>query len=214
MQVRNLGGGGACKWRPPNPLDSRFRGNDGAKIGSNSAIIASLRPLRLRAFASNSLCQHALAIRNQAPRPADGSLLPWEKARMRVSRAPSPRRAAIKPAIRNQAPRPADVSLLPSREKARMRVSRAPSPRRRQSSPPPKTKRRAQPPDPFSLSTPSFPRKRESRRSQPSPPPETKRRAQPADPFSLHGLTGVGLRPWERGRPARRAALTRGAPSS
>ena len=46
--------------RRPNPLDSRFRGNDGVKIGSNSAIIASLRPLRLRAFASNSLCQHAL----------------------------------------------------------------------------------------------------------------------------------------------------------
>ena len=36
-----------------NPLDSRFRGNDGVKIGNNSAIIASLRPLRLRAFASN-----------------------------------------------------------------------------------------------------------------------------------------------------------------
>ena len=45
---------------PPDTLDSRFRGNDGAKIGNYSAIIASLRPLRLRAFASNSLCQHAL----------------------------------------------------------------------------------------------------------------------------------------------------------
>ena len=44
----------------PNPLDSRFRGNDGVKIGNNSAIIASLRPLCLRAFALNSLCQHAL----------------------------------------------------------------------------------------------------------------------------------------------------------
>ena len=42
-----------------NHLDSRFRGNDGAIIGNNSAIIASLRPLRLCAFASNSLCQHA-----------------------------------------------------------------------------------------------------------------------------------------------------------
>ena len=42
----------------PNPLDSRFRGNDGVRIGSNSAIIASLR---LRAFALNFLCQHALA---------------------------------------------------------------------------------------------------------------------------------------------------------
>ena len=40
--------------------DSRFRGNDGAKIGNNSAIIASLRPLRLRAIASNSLCRHDL----------------------------------------------------------------------------------------------------------------------------------------------------------
>ena len=35
----------------PNPLDSRLRWNDGVKIGSNSAISASLRPLRLRAFA-------------------------------------------------------------------------------------------------------------------------------------------------------------------
>ena len=40
--------------------DSSFRGNDGAKIGNNSVIIASLRPLRLRAIASNSLCRHAL----------------------------------------------------------------------------------------------------------------------------------------------------------
>ena len=30
-----------------NPLDSRFRGNDGVKIGNYSAIIASLRPSRL-----------------------------------------------------------------------------------------------------------------------------------------------------------------------
>ena len=66
MQVRNLGGWGA-QTASPNPLDSRFRGNDGVesgndgvKIENNSAIIASLRPLRLRAFASNSLCQHAL----------------------------------------------------------------------------------------------------------------------------------------------------------
>ena len=27
------------------------------------------------------------------------------------------------------------------------------------------------------------------------------------------GVTGVGFRPWERGRPARKAALARGAPS-
>ena len=45
------------------PLDSRFRGNDGVEIGNNSAIIESLRPLRLRAFASNSLYQHALGTR-------------------------------------------------------------------------------------------------------------------------------------------------------
>ena len=42
----------------PNPLDSRFRGNDGVKIGTNSATTASLR---LRAFALNSLRQHTLA---------------------------------------------------------------------------------------------------------------------------------------------------------
>ena len=60
MQVRNLG----CVWRVnavSNPRHSRFRGNDGVKIGNNNAIIASLRPLRLRAIASNFLCQHALA---------------------------------------------------------------------------------------------------------------------------------------------------------
>ena len=52
-----------------NPLDSRFRGNDGVKIGNIGAVIgnigvviASLRPSRLRAIASNSLCQHALAV--------------------------------------------------------------------------------------------------------------------------------------------------------
>ena len=38
-------------------LYSRFRGNDGGEIGNNGAIIASLR---LRAFASNFLCQHVL----------------------------------------------------------------------------------------------------------------------------------------------------------
>ena len=54
------GGMWGAQMASPNPLDSRFRGNDGVEIGSNSAIIASLRPLRLRAFASNSLCQHAL----------------------------------------------------------------------------------------------------------------------------------------------------------
>ena len=42
----------------PNPLDSRFRGNDGVKIGNNGA---KIRFLRLRAIASNSLCQRALA---------------------------------------------------------------------------------------------------------------------------------------------------------
>ena len=34
---------------------------DGVKIRNNGAIIASLRPSRLRAFASNFLCQRALA---------------------------------------------------------------------------------------------------------------------------------------------------------
>ena len=45
MQIRNLGGWGA-QMASPNPLDSRFRGNDGvekrewrAKIGGNGAII-------------------------------------------------------------------------------------------------------------------------------------------------------------------------------
>ena len=38
MQVRNLGGWGA-QTASPNPLDSRFRGNDGQKIGGDGAII-------------------------------------------------------------------------------------------------------------------------------------------------------------------------------
>ena len=42
----------------------------------------------LRAFASNSLCQHALITRNQVQIAASGSLLPlWEKARVRALRA-------------------------------------------------------------------------------------------------------------------------------
>ena len=92
------------------------------------------------------------AIRNQAQTAAGGSLLPsWEKVRMRVSRAFSPRPAAIEPAIRNQAQTAASGSLLPLWEKARMRVSRASSPRRRQSSPPYEIKHKQQPADPFSL---------------------------------------------------------------
>ena len=58
-KIRNLWGG----WHTnavPNRLYSRFRGNDGGEIRNNSAIIASLRPLRLRVFASNFLCQHVL----------------------------------------------------------------------------------------------------------------------------------------------------------
>ena len=70
------------------------------------------------------------ATRNQARTAASGSLLPsWEKVRMRVSRASSPRPAAAKPATRNQARTAASGSLLPLWEKARMRVSRASSPR-------------------------------------------------------------------------------------
>ena len=44
-----------------SPCGFAFARMTGAKIGNNGAIIAPLRPLRLRAFASNSLCQHALA---------------------------------------------------------------------------------------------------------------------------------------------------------
>ena len=47
--------------RKPTPI-SALAENDGVKIGNNSAIVASLRPLRLRAIASNPLCQHALVV--------------------------------------------------------------------------------------------------------------------------------------------------------
>ena len=90
MQVRNLGGWGA-QMASPNPLDSRFRGNDGVKIGSNSAIIASLRPLRLRAFASNSLCQHALALSHKGRTASRERGRPARRAaRKRGSPSPSP----------------------------------------------------------------------------------------------------------------------------
>ena len=39
VEIRNLGEGGRRN-AVPNPLDSRFRGNDGGEIGGDSVIIA------------------------------------------------------------------------------------------------------------------------------------------------------------------------------
>ena len=63
----------------PNLWIPAFAGMTGLKIGNNSAIIASLP---LRAFALNSLCQHALdpKIFSQAMLTGVG-LAAWERGR-------------------------------------------------------------------------------------------------------------------------------------
>ena len=54
------------------------------------------------------------------------------------------------------------------------------------------TRQDAFPRRPFPISTPSFPRRRESRRLKTSRQSEIKRESQSSDPFSFYGLTGVG----------------------